>query len=115
METDNRYVYILQRKGNNMAGIERVSGYKCISCDQVHEELDEAFACCGVEVRLDWTATVSGTTTVTCTSQSEYQDAIDCDGYSLLEIDISDNHGGDTDVNDINVDIDDTDAPEVEE
>ena len=96
-----------------MAGIEKVTGYKCNTCDSVHEDLDGAFGCCGVNVTIEWSAQISGTTTVYCTSEDEWRSAKEQDS-DIVDIEVHDNNGNDTDVNDVDIQIDSIESPYVE-
>tara|TARA_R110001592_G_scaffold104354_3_gene293700 strand:+ start:5488 stop:5811 length:324 start_codon:yes stop_codon:yes gene_type:complete len=65
--------------GENMSGIERKSGWACLTCEEMHEDDDDAFNCCGVEVTISWSATMAGTVTVDCRSRQEWEEAMNAD------------------------------------
>tara|TARA_R110000787_G_scaffold262120_5_gene367469 strand:- start:4511 stop:4819 length:309 start_codon:yes stop_codon:yes gene_type:complete len=102
-----------------MGGIERIEGFKCTSCDTVSGDIDDAIACCGVEVTVSFTMTVSGTVTIDCRDLSSFEEATNISGDDLLsgqpEIDCDIQGDSDVNIDDWEVDITHLDYEEVEE
>ena len=102
-----------------MGGIERIEGFKCTTCETVSEEIDDAIACCGVEVIVSFTMTISGTVTIDCRDLSSFEEATNISGNDLLneapEIDCAIQVDCDVSIDDYTVDITDIDYEEVEE
>lgn len=80
-------------------GVERTEGFKCTSCDNMFEDIDEAVGCCGITVEIEWEVTVRGTSTIACQDTQELEDAKNIDFDDLVEVNIeSSNSNADTDV-----------------
>jgi len=99
-----------------MAGIEKTEGFKCLECDGVHEDIDNAITCCDLQI------TVRGKMTITFEVQIHPQniqdynsivdESIDWTDYVDGDLIYSNSHG---EIEDIEFDIDHVEAPEVEE
>lgn len=67
-------------------GVERTEGFRCTTCGNVFEEIDEAIGCCGITIELEWEVTVRGTSTITATDSQELENAKNIDFDDLVEV-----------------------------
>lgn len=99
-----------------MAGIEKTEAFKCLECDSMFEDIDESITCCNLEI------TVKGKMTIQFEAQIRPQNIRDYKSIIEETIDWTDYVDGDIittnadcEIEDIEFDIDNVDAPEVEE
>lgn len=99
-----------------MAGIEKTEAFKCLECNETHEDIDDAITCCSLEI------TVKGKITITFEARVQPQSLSDYKSIVEETVDWSDYVDGDLiytnsdgEIEDIEYDDIEIDAPDVEE
>jgi hypothetical protein len=99
-----------------MAGIEKTEAFKCMECDTTHEHINYAITCCGLQI------TVRGKMTITFEANIHPRNIHDYKSIVEETVEWTDYADGDIiwnnadgEIEDIEFDIDEVDAPEVEE
>ena len=99
-----------------MAGIEKTEAYKCLKCNETHEDIDDAITCCGLEI------TVKGKITITFEARVNPQNIRDYNAIVEETVDWTDYvdadliyYNSDGEIEDIEYNDIEIDAPDVEE
>ena len=99
-----------------MAGIEKTEAFKCMECDTAHEDIDDAITCCGLEITVKGKMIITFEARLNPNDLRAYKSIVDetVDWSDYMEGDISWNDS-DGEIEDVEFDINDVDAPDVEE
>ena len=99
-----------------MAGIEKTEGFKCLECETVHEDIDNAITCCDLEITVRGKITIAFEARVHPQNIQDYNSIVDetIDWTDYVDADLN-YYNSDGEIEDIEFDIDHVDAPNVEE
>ena len=99
-----------------MAGIEKTEAYKCLTCNETHEDIDDAITCCGLEITVKGKITITFEARVCPQNITDYnaivQETVDWTDYVDADLNY---YNSDGEIEDIEYDDIEIDAPQVEE